>query len=40
VKTIGLHGGMSWQSTLVCYRIINEAAAGRPGGRHSARMVL
>ncbi|HEY8529952.1 MAG TPA: aspartate/glutamate racemase family protein [Paenibacillaceae bacterium] len=40
MKTIGLLGGMSWQSTVVYYRIINEAAAGRLGGLHSARMVL
>ena len=40
MKTIGLIGGMSWQSTIVYYRIINEAAAGRLGGLHCARMAL
>jgi aspartate racemase len=40
VKTIGLLGGMSWESTLPYYRIINEAVAARLGGLHSAKIVL
>ena len=40
MKTIGLLGGMSWQSTMVYYRIINEAMARKLGGLHSARIVL
>jgi aspartate racemase len=40
MKTIGLLGGMSWQSTVSYYRIINEATAERLGGLHCARMVL
>lgn len=40
MKTIGLIGGMSWESTVPYYRIINEAAAGRLGGLHSARIVM
>jgi aspartate racemase len=40
MKTIGLIGGMSWQSTLPYYRIINERIAARLGGLHSAKCVL
>ncbi len=40
MKTIGLIGGMSWNSTLEYYRIINESVARRLGGLHSARLVL
>ena len=40
MKVIGLIGGMSWNSTLEYYRIINESFARRLGGLHSARMVL
>ncbi len=40
VKTIGLIGGMSWQSTLPYYRIINQRVAQRLGGLHSAKCVL
>jgi aspartate racemase len=40
MKVIGLIGGMSWNSTLEYYRIINEAVAQRLGGLHSARLVL
>lgn len=40
MKTIGLIGGMSWESTLVYYRLINEAVARALGGLHSARCVL
>jgi aspartate racemase len=40
MKTIGLIGGMSWESTLPYYRYINEAVKERLGGLHSARIVL
>jgi len=40
MKVIGLIGGMSWNSTLEYYRIINESFTRRLGGLHSARMVL
>jgi aspartate racemase len=40
MKTIGLIGGMSWESTLEYYRIINEAVKEKLGGFHSAEMVL
>ena len=40
MKTIGLIGGMSWESTALYYRIINETVRDRLGGLHSARIVL
>lgn len=40
MKTIGLLGGMSWESTVEYYRIINEAVRDRLGPLHSAPMVL
>jgi len=40
VKTIGLIGGMSWESTLFYYRHINEAVRKRLGGLHSAKLLL
>lgn len=40
MKTIGLIGGMSWESTLTYYRRINELVKERLGGLHSARIVL
>jgi aspartate racemase len=40
MKVIGLIGGMSWNSTLEYYRIINEGVSHRLGGLHSARLVL
>lgn len=40
MKTIGLIGGMSWESTVPYYRQINEAVKARLGGLHSARLVL
>ena len=40
MKTIGLIGGMSWQSTIEYYRILNEEVARRLGGLHSAKIVL
>jgi len=40
MKTIGLLGGMSWQSTLLYYRLINEQIEQELGGLHSARIVM
>jgi len=40
MKTIGLIGGMSWNSTHEYYRIINEAVNERLGGYHSAKIVM
>jgi aspartate racemase len=40
VKTIGLLGGMSWESTETYYRIINEEVKRRLGGLHSAEICL
>jgi aspartate racemase len=40
MKVIGLIGGMSWNSTLEYYRLINEMIAARLGGLHSAHIVL
>jgi aspartate racemase len=40
MKTLGLIGGMSWESTVPYYRLINEAVKARLGGLHSARLVL
>jgi len=40
MKTIGLLGGMSWESTVTYYQIINEEIHRRLGGHHSARLCL
>ena len=40
MKTIGLLGGMSWESSAEYYRIINEEARARLGGTHSARSIM
>lgn len=40
MRMIGLLGGMSWQSTIEYYRIINETAARRLGGLHSAKILM
>jgi len=40
VKTIGLLGGMSWESTAHYYRVLNEAVRDRVGGLHSAEIVM
>jgi len=40
VKTIGLLGGMSWESTAEYYRLINEGVKQALGGLHSAQIVL
>lgn len=40
MKTLGLIGGMSWESTVPYYRTINEGIKARLGGLHSAKIVL
>ncbi|HVW93178.1 MAG TPA: aspartate/glutamate racemase family protein [Devosia sp.] len=40
MKTIGLIGGMSWESTALYYRVLNEETAKRLGGLHSAPILL
>ncbi|WP_341677320.1 aspartate/glutamate racemase family protein [Niveibacterium sp. SC-1] len=40
MKTIGLIGGMSWESTVPYYRLINETIKEKLGGLHSAKVVL
>ena len=40
MKTIGLLGGMSWESSIEYYRIINETVRSRLGGLHSAQCVM
>ena len=40
MKTIGLLGGMSWESTQTYYRIVNQRVSKRLGGLHSAKLLL
>ena len=40
MKCLGVLGGMSWESTLLYYRLLNQGVAARLGGLHSARLVL
>ena len=40
MNIIGLIGGMSWESTISYYRLINEAVRERLGGYHSAKIIL
>jgi len=40
MKRVGLLGGMSWESTALYYRLLNEGVAARLGGLHSADCVL
>jgi len=40
MKTIGMLGGMSWESTAVYYRLMNRAVVERMGGLHSAKMLM
>ncbi len=40
MKTIGLIGGMSWESTVTYYRIINDTVKDALGGLHSAKLLL
>lgn len=40
MKTIGLIGGMSWESTVTYYQLINETVKQKLGGLHSAKILL
>lgn len=40
MRRIGLLGGMSWESTALYYRLVNEEVRDRLGGLHSARLVM
>lgn len=40
MKLIGIIGGMSWESSLEYYRIMNETVRARLGGLHSARVLI
>jgi aspartate racemase len=40
LRTIGLLGGMSWESTAIYYRLLNEGVRARLGGLHSAKILL
>ena len=40
MKTIGLIGGMSWESTVTYYQLLNRMARERLGDLHSAKLVL
>ena len=40
MKTIGMIGGMSWESSIEYYRIINEAVRSELGGLHSAKSIM
>ena len=40
MRTIGMLGGMSWESSAMYYRLANELVRERLGGLHSARCVL
>jgi aspartate racemase len=40
MRTLGVLGGMSWESTAVVYRLLNQGVAARRGGLHSAPLLL
>ena len=40
MRTVGLLGGMSWESTAAYYRIINERVKKAMGGLHSAKILM
>ncbi len=40
MRTVGIIGGMSWQSSAEYYRLVNEGVARRLGGFHSARVLM
>lgn len=40
MKTVGLLGGMSWESTITYYRLLNEGIRERLGGLHSAKILM
>ena len=40
MKTLGILGGMSWESTTVYYRLFNQGVRAQLGGQHSAKLLL
>ena len=40
MRVVGLIGGMSWESSALYYRLINELVRDRLGGFHSAKCVM
>ena len=40
MKTIGLIDGMSWESTVTYYQVINETVKQKLGGLHSAKILM
>jgi aspartate racemase len=40
MKTIGLIGGMSWESTVTYYQVINETVKETLGGFHSSKILM
>lgn len=40
MKTVGLLGGMSWESTLSYYKLLNEGVKDKLGGFHSAKIIM
>lgn len=40
MKTMGLIGGMSWESTVTYYQIVNQVVRQELGGLHSAKVLL
>ena len=40
MKTVGLIGGMSWESTITYYQLLNEGVKDALGGLHSAKILL
>jgi aspartate racemase len=40
MRVLGLLGGMSWESTAIYYRLLNEGVRARKGGLHSAPLLL
>ena len=40
LKTIGLIGGMSWESSMTYYKVINETVKNKLGGLHSAKCIM
>ena len=40
MKTIGMIGGMSWESSIEYYRIVNQAVREKLGGLHSAKSIM
>ncbi len=40
MKTIGLLGGMSWESTALYYKQLNQLVRAKKGGLHSAELLL